>query len=324
MSSQQLAMTSGLCAAAVWLLVGLLRRSGLGERIVDRPNARSLHKVTVPRIGGLAIMAATVAVGIFGETGLIGLATIAGGLTLLGLADDRYGLPVLVRLLGHCAAAIAAALLLSSGSPLWQIVLLSFLLTWSMNLYNFMDGADGIAAGMAVVGFGSLALAAAHAGEAGVALFACAAAGAALGFLPYNWAPARVFMGDAGSVPLGFLAGTLGAAGWKSGAWPAWFPVLVFSPFVADASVTLLRRAIQGQRVWESHRQHLYQRLVRSGWGHRRTAVFAYSVMLCAAASSLVLLSCPKAAQFAVLAGWLAFYATVFALTWRLGSDLEP
>ena len=112
---------------------------------------------------------------------------------------------------------------------------------------------------------------------AGLALLSASVAGAAAGFLPHNWAPARVFLGDAGSVPLGFLAGVLGVAGWTAGAWPAWFPLLVFSPFVVDASVTLLRRALRGERVWHAHREHLYQRMVRSGLGHGRTAALWYA-----------------------------------------------
>jgi hypothetical protein len=97
-------------------------------------------------------------------------------------------------------------------------------------------------------------------------------------FLLLNFSPARVFMGDAGSVPLGFLAGGIGIAGWRTVSWPAWFPLLVFSPFVVDASVTLARRMfMRRERFWHPHREHYYQRLVRMGWSHRRLALTEYA-----------------------------------------------
>jgi UDP-N-acetylmuramyl pentapeptide phosphotransferase/UDP-N-acetylglucosamine-1-phosphate transferase len=94
-------------------------------------------------------------------------------------------------------------------------------------------------------------------------------AAAAAGFLCFNFHPARIFMGDVGSVPLGFTAGALGLVGWRSGAWPLWFPLLVFAPFILDATVTLLRRALRGEKVWQAHRSHYYQRMVQMGLGHR-------------------------------------------------------
>ena len=192
------------------------------------------------------------------------------------------------------------------------------LLTWAMNLYNFMDGADGLAGGMAVLGFGALGFAAvSQAPEIAVACLCIAAA--AGGFLWHNFHPARVFLGDAGSISLGFLAGGLGLAGWTQGAWPPWFPVLVFSPFIVDASLTLAVRLLRGNKPWQAHREHLYQRMVRSGLGHRRTAMLWYAVMIAAAVTAVAALSWPIGAQFWLLTAWTAVYATVFALTWRLG-----
>jgi UDP-N-acetylmuramyl pentapeptide phosphotransferase/UDP-N-acetylglucosamine-1-phosphate transferase len=312
------------CGIAVWLLLALLRRSGLAERIaLDRANARSLHDGVVPRVGGLAVIGVTTAAGFITPTGWPIVAGMAGALMLLGWLDDRYGLPVGVRLAAHLIAALAAAELLMPAAPLWQWLLLALALTWAMNLYNFMDGADGLAGGMAMFGFGAYALAAVAGDAPGLVLLSASVAGAAAGFLPHNWAPARVFMGDAGSVPLGLLAGVLGVAGWTTGIWPAWFPLLVFSPFVVDASVTLVRRALGGERIWHAHREHLYQRMVRSGLGHGRTAALWYGAMAAAAASGLAALSWPKSAQFGLLLAWIALYATVITLTWRLGARLD-
>ena len=320
MTSASITVVAVVSAITAWLLLALVRRSGLAERIaLDRPNARSLHKGVVPRVGGLAVIGITAIVGLVAPTSLPIVASMAGALMLLGWLDDRCGLPVSVRLASHLLAAGAAAVLLAPAAPAWQWLALTLVLTWAMNLYNFMDGADGLAGGMAVFGFGAYAVAAYLADIPGPALLSASVAGAAAGFLPHNVAPARVFLGDAGSVPLGFLAGVLGVVGWTAGAWPAWFPLLVFSPFVVDASVTLLRRALRGERVWLAHREHLYQRMVRSGLGHGRTAALWYLAMAAAAASALAALSWPNIAQFGVLLAWIALYATVFALTWRLG-----
>jgi len=151
---------------------------------------------------------------------------------------------------------------------------------WMTNLYNFMDGMDGLAGGMAVFGFGFLAMAAWFAGNTPLALMNASIAAAAVAFLLFNFHPARMFLGDAGSTTFGFLAAGLGLIGWRDGAWSIWFPVLIFSPFIVDATVTLVRRAMQRERFWLAHRGHYYQRLVLSGWGHRKTAFTAYGLMI--------------------------------------------
>jgi UDP-N-acetylmuramyl pentapeptide phosphotransferase/UDP-N-acetylglucosamine-1-phosphate transferase len=158
-------------------------------------------------------------------------------------------------------------------------------MTWMTNLYNFMDGTNGLAGGMTVIGFGVLGLA------SGEAVLVCATMGAALGFLRYNFDPARVFLGDAGSIPLGFLAGALSFAGVARGQWPLWFPLLVFAPFVIDATATLLKRMVRREMVWAAHRQHYYQRLVRMGWSHRRLALAEYSLMCASGGLGLLLLT---------------------------------
>ncbi len=157
-------------------------------------------------------------------------------------------------------------------------------MAWMTNLYNFMDGANGLAGGMTVIGFSALAAAADN------PLLACAAAGAGLGFLFFNFDPARVFLGDSGSIPLGFLAGALCFAGVVSGQWPLWFPLLVFAPFVIDATATLLKRMMRREKIWAAHRQHYYQRLIRMGWSHRRLATAEYLLMAVCGGWALLLL----------------------------------
>jgi UDP-N-acetylmuramyl pentapeptide phosphotransferase/UDP-N-acetylglucosamine-1-phosphate transferase len=188
------------------------------------------------------------------------------------------------------------------------------------NLYNFMDGSDGLAGGMTVFGFGTYGIAAALGGDVGLAAFSACVAASAAGFLVFNFPPARIFMGDVGSIPLGFLAGALGALGWESDVWPLWFPFLVFAPFIVDASVTLARRLWRRERVWEAHRDHYYQRLVQMGWGHRRTALAEYALMAAGGSAALAAITAPPAAQAAMLvAATLAYVALVIAVerAWR-------
>jgi UDP-N-acetylmuramyl pentapeptide phosphotransferase/UDP-N-acetylglucosamine-1-phosphate transferase len=169
-----------------------------------------------------------------------------------------------------------------------EMAVLVLAVAWITDLYNFMDGSDGLAGGMATIGFAAYALAAWLSGEAALAALCVALSAASAAFLLNNLHPAHIFLGDVGSIPLGFLAGALGLAGWRSDAWPLWFPVLVFGPFIADATVTLLRRLVRGDKVWNAHREHYYQRMVRMGLGHRRTALLGYAVMALCAGAALV------------------------------------
>jgi UDP-N-acetylmuramyl pentapeptide phosphotransferase/UDP-N-acetylglucosamine-1-phosphate transferase len=220
-----------------------------------------------------------------------------------------------VRLIAHlAAAAVLVGNTLWPGDPL-SVVLLIIAIAWITNLYNFMDGSDGLAGGMAVIGFGTYAMAAYAAGDATLAALCVALAAAAAAFLTHNFPPARIFLGDAGSIPLGFLAAALGIVGWHGDLWPLWFPALVFGPFIGDATVTLLRRLFRGERVWQAHKDHYYQRLVRMGFGHRGTAVVGYLVMAACGAMALfgrtqpliiqVFAFLSAAAGLAVIAAWV-------------------
>jgi UDP-N-acetylmuramyl pentapeptide phosphotransferase/UDP-N-acetylglucosamine-1-phosphate transferase len=261
-----------LCLLLVAGLLKLLLASGWAARIaMDLPNERSLHAAPIPRIGGIVLVGVSLAAAAVIAPALRPLLLIAAALALVSAWDDRHGLPVALRFAVHLAAAVGAVVVLQVDGPVWQTVGLILLLTWVMNLYNFMDGSDGLAGGMALFGFGALAIAALGAAPDVAATAFCIAA-AATGFLWHNFHPARVFLGDAGSIPLGFLAGSLGLAGWVNGLWHGWFPLLVFSPFIVDASLTLVARVLRGQKPWQAHREHAYQRMVAGGLGHRPSA----------------------------------------------------
>ena len=306
-----------LCLVLVAVALKLLLDSGLAARIaIDLPNERSLHAAPIPRIGGIVLVGVALAAAALVAPVLHPLLLIAAALALISAWDDRHGLPVLLRFAVHVAAAVGAIILLQIDAPVWILVVVASLLTWAMNLYNFMDGADGLAGGMALFGFGALGVAAMDAApDIAVACFCVAAA--AGGFLWHNFHPARVFLGDAGSIPLGFLAGSLGLSGWSSGLWPAWFPLLVFSPFIVDASLTLAARLLRGQKPWQAHREHAYQRMVSGGLGHRRTALLWYAVIAACAASALAGLRLSATPQWALVAGWVLIYGILAAVTTR-------
>src|SRR5206468_7427235 len=247
---------------AVQLLLTRFARFAL-----DRPNERSLHEHPVPRTGGIAVLIGVAAALPFGGVDLwlpLGLGLL---LAAVSFADDLKGLPIAGRLGAHVVAAGVLVWYELSPIYLWQATLIVLGVAWLTNLYNFMDGSDGLAAGMTVIGFA--AYAAAALGEAPeLATICLGIAAAAAAFLVFNFHPARIFLGDVGSIPLGFLAGALGIQGWRDEAWPIWFPLAVFAPFIADASITLVRRVARGDRVWHAHRDHYYQRMVRGRFGH--------------------------------------------------------
>ncbi|AHE98548.1 MraY family glycosyltransferase [Thioalkalivibrio paradoxus] len=300
-------------------------------RWLDVPNERSLHRAPVPRTGGLGILGGALA-------GWLALSAFAmppawlawpAAATLLvagvSLLDDWRGLPVLARLAAHGTAAtmvLMAGLLpgsvamgpLQLALPGWIMapVMLLFLV-WMINLYNFMDGMDGFAGGMAAVGFGTMALLGALAGAdlfAGVTLSIALAAG---GFLLFNFPPARIFMGDAGASTLGLLAGVAMLWADHESIFPIWIGVLIFSPFIADATMTLVARALRREPVWRPHRSHCYQRLVRSGWGHRRTVVVAYGLMLLSGAGALAALHwAHPVVDLLIVLVFVAIYATIY------------
>jgi UDP-N-acetylmuramyl pentapeptide phosphotransferase/UDP-N-acetylglucosamine-1-phosphate transferase len=235
-------------------------------------------------------------------------------LLLLSVVDDWRGLSAPVRLLAHLAAAFAFVSLAFPPLGIPALLLLAVGVGWMTNLYNFMDGADGLAGGMTLFGFGFYALAAWTGGEPGFALVNLCVAAAAGAFLLFNFSPARIFMGDSGSIPLGFLAAALGLTGWRDGVWPLWFPVVVFGPFVVDASVTLLRRGLRGEKVWEAHRSHYYQRLILMGWSHRRAVLAEYVLMAVSGAAALAALRIGVPTALVVLAILASVYGGAMVL----------
>jgi Fuc2NAc and GlcNAc transferase len=276
--------------AGSWLITGQIRRFALANAILDMPNARSSHAVPTPRGGGVAIVLLVVGgtllaavVGALNDD--VAAAFIGGGglVALIGWLDDRRGVHAAVRAVVHTAAAVWAVWLVgglpsySTGTGHVQLGSIGGLLAvlgivWATNLYNFMDGIDGIAGGQALCAgvFGGALLL--LSGSVGLAAVAFLVAAATAGFLAWNWAPAKIFMGDVGSGFLGFCFGTLAVASENDGGVPLLLWVLLLGVFVVDATVTLARRTLAGEVPYAAHRDHAYQRAVRSGMSHARVS----------------------------------------------------
>lgn len=274
------------------------------ELLVDQPNQRSLHVVPVPRTGGISIvtgmlLAVAVLVPEFTTFTLCALS-----IAVISLIDDWRQLRPLTRFGAH--GLIAAAFCgFALGQPSFAETIFLILATvWLSNLYNFMDGSDGLAGGMSLIGFGTCAIGAWIGGNVPLSMLCGSIAAASLPFLATNFHPARIFMGDIGAVTLGFSAAAVGAMGWRDGVWSPFFPVFAFSPFIADASLTLLHRILKNEKFWQPHREHYYQKLVRMGLGHRMTALVEYGVMTVSAVGSIATLFIDGATQLAAIIGW--------------------
>ncbi len=273
----------GLLAA---LLTWLMRRYALSSRFLDWPNARSSHSVPTPRGGGVAIVVAflvgvLVSELVFGASVSWGLIEAGIGVAAVGLIDDRGHIPARWRLLAHFVCA--GWILYSIGIPpldwldsaidlgAFGALLAILYLVWMLNLYNFMDGIDGIAgvealtAGMG----GALAYTLAGGSLIGGGLPAALLAAAAAGFLVWNLPPARIFMGDVGSGFLGLMLGAISLQAAVERPILLWCWLVLLGVFVVDATVTLVRRMLRREQVYEAHRSHAYQHASREFEAHR-------------------------------------------------------
>ena len=267
-------------------------------KLISVPNARSSHVGNVPHGGGAAIAVAIVLCGALAlltdeGAGIAALALIAAA-ALLGFADDLFDLAWFVRAPIQLLLFALAATLLVDLPPLdlrfviidgvWLAALMALAGFWWLNLFNFMDGIDGIAGSHAVAFlFGALVVAAWATGWHGFAapwqVLALVTIGTSAGFLLRNWPPARIFMGDAGSYGLAMAIFIVALMSIGDGAltYQSW--LILPALFVADTGVTIINRLRRGERIWQAHRQHTYQTLSRH-WGHRNTTLFYLGVTL--------------------------------------------
>lgn len=288
-------------AAAAAVITRWVHHYATARGVMDIPNDRSSHGTPTPRGGGVSIALAWV-LGIPALTGAgllplpAGIGLTGGGLAVaaIGWWDDHVHLRPGIRFLVQIATAVWTVAWIGGfpavrlGTWTWPLGAIGFGLAvvglvWLINLYNFMDGIDGIA-GVEAVTVGVIAgtiLQAAGAGGLSVAAFGVAAA--ASGFLVWNWPPARIFMGDVGSYLLGYAFGALALTGERVAEVPAVVLLIPLAVFICDATFTLLRRMLRGERLHEAHRSHVYQLLVQAGWSHRRVTICVAAINVCLA-----------------------------------------
>jgi len=294
--------------------------------ILDHPNERSLHDKPIPRNGGVAIVM-SIAVGsltlcVASQCAksllLINIAMII--LSLISFIDDRNHLSVKTRLISQfiCVLIIVIGgvtvkpnLLpgITIDVPVWIIIVFTIVyLIWMINLYNFMDGMDGFASGMTIIGFTTFAILGFFAGDMIFSISSMIVVAASTGFLIFNYPPARIFMGDTGSASLGLMAGAFSVWGSTAAIFPFWLALLVFSPFITDATITLIQRTLRKERIWQAHKTHYYQRLVEMGWDHKRTVSFEYMVMLLCSVSAIIAIKSTTYQQWFILIAVVLMY----------------
>lgn len=252
-------------------------------------------------------------------------------LAFLSFCDDKIGLSPGIRLGVHGIAtgfvvwgaglqiqSVRLPMLAEVGLGSLAAPFTFFFIMWITNLYNFMDGMDGFAGGMTVIGFGFLAYFGWRGGHQIILVTSMFVASSAAGFLFHNFPPAKIFLGDIGSISFGFLAASILVLGIRDELFDIWVALLIFSPFIVDATVTLLTRLARREKVWRAHRGHYYQRLVIAGWSHRKTVLIEYALMLAAGFSALLYWNIMPPGKLAVLLTSSLVYLTLAVLVGRV------
>jgi glycosyltransferase WbpL len=280
------------------VLTGVMRKFALVHSVLDVPNERSSHSIATPRGGGLAIVlvatSAMLVLELVGDVKLNLFMALTGGVAVaaIGFVDDRHSVRAGIRFAVHTGAALWAVIWLGGLPPLrvgeqivqlgWAGNLLALLgIAWTLNLFNFMDGIDGIAASEAVfVACAGAALGLMNGRANEVSAVGSVLGATCCGFLLWNWPPAKIFMGDVGSGYLGYVLAVLALAAARDNPVALWIWLLLGGAFFVDATVTLIRRLMRGERVHEAHRSHAYQWLARRWGSHRRVTVAVMTLNL--------------------------------------------
>jgi len=267
-------------------LTELIRRYSLKKEFLDKPNTRSSHSVATPRGGGLAIVVCFLTAlglsGLFSSEIIFAFLGSGSLVAIIGFWDDQNHVPAKWRLLSHFTAVFWALYWLG-GIPEFQffginvkaewlgILIIAFLLVWLLNLFNFMDGLDGIAASETIF----ISCAGAYFswlnGFENMSFLSLILAASTLGFLFLNWPPAKIFMGDVGSAFLGLMLGIIAYVNVLQGG-VVWIWLILLAVFLVDSGVTLLRRMLKGDRWYEAHCSHAYQHAARK-WGHEKVTI---------------------------------------------------
>ncbi len=316
-----------------WWLTSRVRRYALKKDLLDIPNARSSHSVPTPRGGGWSIIIVFLFFAVLSlflpdapVQLLVGLVFSTLAFALLGWQDDKYDLPASIRFLFQLLiAAIFTAWLVWDGMPGFTlslggaVIILSSILwiVWMANLYNFMDGIDGISAVETLILGTVTSFWFAMYGAISIAIICIAVAGAALGFLHWNWSPAKIFMGDVGSLALGAFFAIIAVIGSSSLSIPLSAFLILYAVYLTDSGVTLLYRVIKKEKWWQAHRSHFYQRAVQSGYSHAQVSLAVMGInLLLAVLASLVIVDVLNA-NIALLASLITLAPLMYLINSR-------
>jgi Fuc2NAc and GlcNAc transferase len=276
-----------------WALLGILLKYYRGFFPLDHPNKRSMHEQPIPRGGGIVIAGLFILGSIFFIPTWPGidrflLALVVGTLVIctLGWLDDQKSLNNLTKLTVQLIIGVICVALMQPETKIYlftgtmvnlaSIILIPSLIlwiTWIINVFNFMDGVDGLVASQAIINAFVLSIWFFCSGDNNIALVCLILGGATSGVIFFNWAPAKIFLGDSGSLSLGFIFGVLAIYGVTKYKMPVSGFIVLYGVFLADTGITLLRRILKRERWWEPHNQHFYQRIVRNGVSHSKMSI---------------------------------------------------
>lgn len=256
-----------------YLLIGIFLKYKI-ITLNDEPNKRSLHNTPIPRYGGLIFVSVSLLASFFIFPDhiqyLIMLCLI---LMLISFIDDIGHVNFILRLIIHFIISSALILVQPGEYNFYIFSLLVLYLVWSINLTNFIDGANGLAGGCSLVSFLIYGIAFYLSGNNEFMLFSFIISSSIFAFLLYNFGKAKVFMGDTGAATLGFLLAGFGFYGWSQDFWYFWFPLLVSAPAITDTTLTLFKRICNGHKFWEPHQNHLFQKLILMGNEHKKISI---------------------------------------------------
>ncbi len=322
------------CFVVSLVATAIVRSYALRHSVLDRPNSRSSHDTPIPRGGGVGFLVATMcglaAAAVLGLAPIREIETFAAGLAALGgigWLDDIRTVSARVRLFVQIAVAAWTVIMLG-GLPLLRTGETSLAIgafgyaigivgiVWSINLFNFMDGIDGIAGSQAVLIFGSVSLMLFMRGSSSLAAIAGILAMSSAGFLVWNWPPAKIFLGDVGSGAIGFAVAALGIASENRDAVPLIDFAIIGGVFVVDATITLLRRLARGGHPAVAHRDHAYQRLARAVNSHRTVTVAAAALTVLLAVVAIETMRNPATLTTALVLSY-AFLVLLFVAVER-------
>ncbi len=276
-------------------------------RILDNPNNRSLHTKPIPRTGGIAIYSGVLLPLIYCFSSFVRESNVLYPLlgfiimVIVSLMDDIKGVSPLIRLTMHFLGSgifLVNYISFFSVLSLLQLFIIIFFVVWFINLYNFMDGLDGLCGSMSLSGFLVFGIIFFQHEIFDLSLFCFIFAGALIALLAFNFPPAKIFMGDAGAIGIGYLFAVLSVYCVCNGIFTLLIPVIIFLPFIYDASLTLIKRILRGEKPWQAHREHFYQRLATSDIGKLKTLYLEIVIIFCCGSAVLYLLKNSVITQF--------------------------